>query len=123
MIHKKKHQQFASLVVVFSVFACSTAKADAVSDCNAKVGKIVAAAVGTVLRAEVGTGAMPTLTTTIYLVKGPARSWATVDELTQEVANARIYDGVHYRDSTEVGTAMGKQVGELAVVKFLRRPE
>ena len=28
---------------------------------------------------------------------------------------ARIYDGVHYRNSTEVGTAMGKKIGELAV--------
>ena len=28
---------------------------------------------------------------------------------------ARIYDGVHYRNSTEVGSAMGQKVGELAV--------
>jgi hypothetical protein len=41
----------------------------------------------------------------------------------QQVANARIYDGVHYRTSTEVGTAMGKQVGALAVAKHLRSPE
>jgi hypothetical protein len=34
------------------------------------------------------------------------------------VANARIYDGVHYRNSTEVGTAMGKQIGALAVSKL-----
>jgi hypothetical protein len=38
----------------------------------------------------------------------------------QEVAQARIYDGVHYRTSTKVGTAMGKQIGELAVAKHLR---
>jgi hypothetical protein len=36
------------------------------------------------------------------------------------VANARIYDGVHYRNSTEVGTAMGKQIGEMAVTKYLQ---
>jgi hypothetical protein len=34
------------------------------------------------------------------------------------VSEARIYDGVHYRFSTEVGTAMGKQVGEQVVEKF-----
>ena len=84
---------------------------------------IVAAAVGTVLQAEVGTGAMPTLTTTSYLVKGPARSWTKIDDFMQEVANARVYDGVHFRNSTEVGTAMGKQVGTLAAAKFLRRPD
>ena len=31
---------------------------------------------------------------------------------------ARIYDGVHYRNSTEVGSAMGKKIGELAVKSF-----
>jgi hypothetical protein len=82
---------------------------------------IVAAAVGTVLQAEVGTGTMPTLATSSYLVKGSARKWVKIDEFVQEVSNARIYDGVHYRNSTEVGTAMGKQVGALAVAKFLAR--
>jgi hypothetical protein len=43
------------------------------------------------------------------------RKWNTVGEFVQEVAMARIYDGVHYRNSTEVGTAMGRKVGELAV--------
>ena len=80
---------------------------------------IVAGAVGTVVQAEIGTGSLPTLTTTSYLVKGPARKWTKVDEFMQEVATARIYDGVHFRSSTEVGTAMGKQVGALAVAKFL----
>ena len=84
---------------------------------------IVAAAVGTVLQAEIGSGSMPTLTTTSYLVKGSARSWTKIDDFMQEVGNARVYDGVHFRNSTEVGTAMGKQVGALAVAKFLRRPD
>ena len=84
---------------------------------------IVAAAVGTVLQAEIGTGATPTLTTTSYLVKGPARNWAKNDDFFQEVANARVYDGDHLRNTTEVGIAMGKQVGALSVAKFLQRPE
>jgi hypothetical protein len=83
----------------------------------------VAGAVGTVLKAEVGTRAMPTLTTTSYIGKGAARSWTKIDDFMQEVANARVYDGVHFRTSTEVGTAMGKQIGELAVAKFLRGPD
>ena len=37
-----------------------------------------------------------------------------VGDFTKEVAQARIYDGVHYRTSTEVGSAMGKKIGELA---------
>ena len=48
------------------------------------------------------------------------RTWTSVSDFVQEVAVARIYDGVHYRNSTEVGTAMGKKVGELAVTRFPR---
>jgi PAP2 superfamily len=81
---------------------------------------IVSATVGTVLQAEIGSGPLPTLTTTSSTAKGAARSWTQIDDFMQEVANARIYDGVHYRTSTEVGTAMGKQIGELAVAKYLR---
>jgi len=33
---------------------------------------------------------------------------------------ARVYDGVHYRNSTEVGTAMGRQIGAMAAAKILR---
>ena len=33
---------------------------------------------------------------------------------------ARIYDGVHYRTSTEVGTAMGQKIGAWAAAKALR---
>jgi hypothetical protein len=39
----------------------------------------------------------------------------------QEVAMGRLYDGVHYRNSNEVGTAMGLKVGELVVKSFPRR--
>jgi hypothetical protein len=38
----------------------------------------------------------------------------------QEVANARIYDGVHYRTSTEVGTDMGKKIGRLMAAKYFQ---
>ena len=81
---------------------------------------ISAAAVGTVLRAEIGVGPMPVLSTSSPTAKGATRSWTTIDAFIQEVSDARIYDGVHYRNSTEVGTAMGKQVGSLAAVKYLR---
>ena len=81
---------------------------------------ILSSTVGTVLRAEIGTGPMPTLKTTSVTAKGAERSWTKIDDFVQEVASARIYDGVHYRNSTEVGTAMGKQVGELAAAKYLR---
>ena len=82
---------------------------------------ILSGATGTVLQAEIGADPMPTLTTTSPTAKGAARSWKKIEDFMQEVANARIYDGLHYRTSTEVGTAMGKQVGALAAAKYKQR--
>ena len=41
--------------------------------------------------------------------------------LTQEVANARIWAGFHYRFSTRVGTDMGLKIGE-SVVESVMQP-
>jgi len=81
---------------------------------------IVSGTVGEVLRADVGTGTMPTLTTTSPTANGAARSWKGVDDFMAEVAVARICDGVHLRNSTEIGTAMGRQIGQLAAARLLR---
>jgi len=83
---------------------------------------ILAAAVGTVLKAEIGKGPMPVLTTTSPTAKGAARRWTNLDDFTREVGEARIYEGIHYRTSTDAGSAMGKQIGELTVEKFLQMP-
>ena len=79
---------------------------------------IVSSSLGAVLAAEIGSGPSPTLTSTSPFAPNAPRTWATVDDFTQEVAVARIYDGVHYRNSTVVGSAMGKKIGELAVQSF-----
>jgi hypothetical protein len=79
---------------------------------------IVSASLGAVLAAEIGTGAIPRLSSASSTAGGAVRTWTTVDEFVKEVAVARIYDGVHYRNSTEVGTAMGTKVGELAARKI-----
>jgi hypothetical protein len=83
---------------------------------------IVAASVATVIAADAGGEPMPTLTTGSDVVKGAVRSWAAPEDLVREVSLARIYDGVHYRNSTEVGAAMGRQVGGLAAQKLLAPP-
>ena len=68
-------------------------------------------------------GPPPRLTSELWArdASGATRSWTKIEDFMREVANARIYDGVRYRYSTEVGSAMGKQIGELAAAKFLRR--
>ena len=79
---------------------------------------IVSASLGAVLAAELGTGPVPKLSSTSHTAGGVVRTWGSVDDFVQEVAVGRIYDGVHYRNSSEVGTAMGKAVGELAVKRL-----
>ncbi|WP_349742091.1 vanadium-dependent haloperoxidase [Roseateles cavernae] len=80
----------------------------------------IAASLGAVLKAEIGSAAVPRLSTTSPTLPGVTRSWASVDAFEQEVINARIYDGVHYRNSGEVGRALGAKVGEVSAAKLLR---
>jgi hypothetical protein len=76
---------------------------------------IVSSSLGAVLAAEIGAGLSPPLSSSSSTAGGAVRTWQSVGDFTREVALARIYDGVHYRNSTEVGSAMGRQIGELAV--------
>jgi hypothetical protein len=79
---------------------------------------ILAAAVGTVLKAEMRTGPTPELATVSSTAKGVVRRWTSVDEVVREVADARIYEGIHYRTSTEVGAEMGRLIGALAATEL-----
>jgi len=80
---------------------------------------IQAATVGTLLQAELGRTPAPTFTTTSPTATAGPRRWSSVEAFVQEVGNARVYDGVHYRTSTEVAIAMGGRIGALAAERFL----
>lgn len=75
----------------------------------------VTAAIATALAAAVGNGAS-TMQITLRPA-GPAaatarpRTWATTADVMMEVSNARVWAGVHYRTSTNVGLALGQAVG------------
>jgi hypothetical protein len=81
---------------------------------------IMAATVTTVLQTDLGADPMPVLTTTSPTANNAARSWTSADDLVREVSNARVYAGIHYRYSTEVGAAMGRQIGKLTAAKYLQ---
>jgi len=83
---------------------------------------IVSAAMGAVLKAEVGSEPLPVLATTSYTANGARREWKDIDAFVLEVSEARIYDGVHFRTSTEVGREMGQKVGELSAARYLQPP-
>jgi hypothetical protein len=79
---------------------------------------MIASTIATVIRADVGKEPLPTLSTTSNTLRGVTRHWTRTEDVVQEVSNARIYDGVHYRNSTEVGTRMGEQVGAVVAAAY-----
>lgn len=79
---------------------------------------ILASAVATVLKADIGAGPVPTLATTSPTAKGATRHWASLGDFVREVSDARIYGGIHFRTATEVGVEMGRRIGELAAKRL-----
>jgi hypothetical protein len=79
---------------------------------------VIASTVATVIRAEVGRGPLPTLMSTSNTAPGVTRQWTRTEDVVKEVSEARILDGVHYRNSTEVGNRMGAQVGALVAAAY-----
>jgi hypothetical protein len=63
---------------------------------------------------------MPELTLTSSTAPGVTHHWSSLDDFTTEVANARVWAGFHYRFSTRVGTALGRQVGEYVASKMMQ---
>ena len=80
---------------------------------------ITSAAIAAVLEAEFGPG-FPEVTMTSPTAPGVVRRWTTAKAFTDEVSVARIYGGIHYRTSLVVGQTMGRQIGEVAVQRYLK---
>jgi hypothetical protein len=51
---------------------------------------------------------------------GVTRRWTNLDAFSEEIANARIWAGFHYRFSTRVGTDMGRQIGDYVVKSVMQ---
>ncbi len=79
---------------------------------------MIAAIIATIIRTEVGNEPLPTLSTTSNTAPGITRRWTRTEDLEHEVSEGRIYDGVHYRNSTEMGERMGEQVGRLVATAY-----
>jgi len=48
------------------------------------------------------------------------REFASASEVAADIVNARVYSGIHFRNSAEAGVAMGKQLGEYVLATQLR---
>lgn len=78
---------------------------------------IVQASAATVLSA-IFSDAIPTVKMTSPTAPGVTRSFSRLSDYVAEVMNARIYGGMHYRTSNEVGAEMGRKTGEYIVQNY-----
>ena len=82
---------------------------------------ILSGSVSGVIKAVLGTEDVPEIAITSPAAPGVTHRFTNLTAFTEEVANARIWAGFHYRFSTRVGTDMGRQIGEY-VVKNVMQP-
>ena len=81
---------------------------------------ISSAAVASVIEAVLGSADIPEVTMTSTTAPGVTHRWTNVWSYADEVSQARIYAGFHYRFSTRVGQDMGRQIGRLVTQKLMR---
>ena len=82
---------------------------------------IQSGSVAGVVKAVLGSDDIPEIAVTSTTAPGVTHRWTNMAAFTEEVANARIWAGFHYRFSTRVGTDMGRRIGEY-VVKTVMQP-
>jgi PAP2 superfamily len=81
---------------------------------------ISAGAVASVLEAEFGAGRISPIAMTSATAPGVTHRWQCIGDYVIEVNNARIWGGIHYRTSTEVGERMGRAIGTRTVASALQ---
>ena len=82
---------------------------------------ILSSSVATVIEALLGSDEIPEGSLTSPFVPGVTHRFTNLRAYSDEVANARIYDGFHYRFSTIAGREMGHKIGE-HIVKSVMQP-
>src|SRR3569623_1349979 len=81
---------------------------------------VQAAAMCAVLESILGTSTFAEISMTSTTAPGSPRRWTSLQSFTNEVSEARIWAGFHYRFSTRVGREMGFQVGKHGADNLMR---
>jgi hypothetical protein len=68
---------------------------------------------------EYAFGRDPKMTISVTL-SGITREWSTFDQAVDEVIEARVYSGIHFRNSDIVGARQGRQVAQFVIAHALR---
>jgi PAP2 superfamily len=77
----------------------------------------VSSSIASVLESTLGDDGEPIVVT----MSGITRQWDTFDQVVQEVIDARVFSGIHFRNSDEVGARLGRQVAQFVLTHALRR--
>jgi hypothetical protein len=59
--------------------------------------------------------------TATSLTSNTTRSWDSFDEAVDEVVDARVYSGIHFRKADEDGAGVGKAVGRYGLARYFER--
>ena len=81
---------------------------------------ISAGAVAEVLESQFGKGEVPVIAMTSATAPGVTHHWTRIADYVTEIDNARIWGGIHYRNSTQVGETMGRKIGLVATQDFMK---
>jgi hypothetical protein len=73
---------------------------------------IQSGSVAGIVKAVFGSADIPEIAMTSPTAPGVTHRWSNMTAFTDEIAQARIWAGFHYRFSTRVGTEMGYRIGE-----------
>jgi hypothetical protein len=76
---------------------------------------INAGAAAAIIEAVLGSTTIPEVSMVSSTAPGVTHRWTSLDAFCDEVSNARVWAGFHYRFSTVLGTDMGRRVGGYVV--------
>jgi len=57
----------------------------------------------------------------VVTLTGITRQWSSFSQGVDEVIDARVYSGIHFRTADEVGARLGRQVAHFVSTHALRR--
>ena len=83
---------------------------------------IVSSSLAAVIRAVLGSDEIPEVSMTSPFAPGVTHRFSNLAAYTEEVANARIYAGFHYRFSTADGATLGADVGHYVTGTLMQPP-
>ena len=81
---------------------------------------ILSGTIASVIKTALGTEDIPEIAITSTTAPGVTHRFTNMTAFADEVANARIWSGFHYRFSTRVGRDMGRKIGEYVVTNVMQ---